>query len=251
MKQLFRCGTRHLAAAALVGLVCAIGVVTSANAVTIRVSQESSAGAGDFDANVLGFTDSFMTPLTIAGFYQYSVPNVASYNGELNGGPLPISSLTQGFFVEASNGLHYVVVHDNPNDGSGGNTQMTTTLLGGAGGAAGFTVEDDPTEGTSVSDVATDRIFDTVHGWAPCCTDGYAVGALLSSDVLLAEFDTSPNGISHWQSIGNSLPNISMVLAPGRRVRYDMVVPEPSTIALLGLGLVVVGLSYRRGVAAR
>ena len=45
-----------------------------AHAGLIRVSQESAAGAGDFDANVLGVIESFVpTPatLTVAQFYQY------------------------------------------------------------------------------------------------------------------------------------------------------------------------------------
>jgi hypothetical protein len=56
----------------------------SADAVTIRVSQESAAGVGDFDANVLGFVDSFdVSTLTPAGFYTFSG---SSYNGGPNGG---------------------------------------------------------------------------------------------------------------------------------------------------------------------
>jgi hypothetical protein len=226
------------------------GVALDARAsLMIEVSQESAAGAGDFDANVLGFINPFITGLTIAGFYQYGVPNGASYNGELNGGPLPVSSLTQGFFVEASDGVHYVIVHDNPNDGSGGNTAMTTTLIGGAGGGAAFTVEDDIGEGTTVSDVAADRIFDTTHGWVSCCTDGYAIGSLLGSDVLYAQFDAGPTGISSWQSTGNAQPNISMVIDPGRRVRYQLV-PEPATIMLMGLGLAGLGFARWRRMNA-
>ena len=238
---------RRMASAVLLGLACAAGAVGSASAVTIRVSQESGAGAGDFDANVLGFVDPFSTALTIAGFYQYSVPNGASYNGELNGGPIPISSLTQSFFVDAADGLHYVVVHDNPNDGSGGATRMTTVQVGGAAGLANFSVEDDPSEGTTVSNVGADRVFDTVHNWAACCTDGYAIGALTSGE-LLAQFDVAPTGISFWQATANVAANIALVVDPGRRVRFD-VVPAPGTVALVGLGLLAGALARRRRAA--
>ena len=47
-----------------------LGFGLNAQAVEIRVSQESSAGAGDFDANVLGTIDSFSTALTTAQHYQ-------------------------------------------------------------------------------------------------------------------------------------------------------------------------------------
>ena len=117
-------------AAALVASVAFYGLAGPAHAGQIRVAQESAAGAGDFDANVLGFVNPFNTPLTHAGFYQYNVPNGASYNGELNGGPFPVSSLTQVFLVNASDGLGLYVVHDNPNDGSGGSTQTRWNLTG-------------------------------------------------------------------------------------------------------------------------
>ena len=83
-----------------------VSVSFAAQSASIRVSQESAAGLGDFDANILGTIDTFDTALSIAGFYQYNVPDGASYNGDLNGGPAPISSVTQGFFVNATDGLH-------------------------------------------------------------------------------------------------------------------------------------------------
>jgi len=242
-------GAIHLVAT-LMALMLGVGLAGNASAVTIRVSQESAPGAGDFDANVLGLIDSYDTALGIAGFYQYNVPNAASYNGELNGGPIPISSLTQGFFVNAADGLHYVVVHDNPNDGSGGSTQMTTTLLGGAGGGTVFSVEDDPAEGSAISDVAGDRVFDTFHNWLDCCTDGYAIGALVGDVTLYASFDALPTGISSWQSTGSTTANIAMVLTPGRRVRYDISVPEPGVLALLTVGLLTIAVAQRRRTTA-
>jgi len=225
-----------------------IGVSLTAQSATIRVSQESSAGAGDFDANVLGFIDSFSTGLGIANFYQYGSPFAASYNGELNGGPNPASSLTQSFFVEAADGLHYVVVHDNPNDGSGGRTQMTTVLAGGAGGSTVFSVEDDPGEGTTVSDVGSDRIFDTSHNWVACCTDGYAIGDLGSSFLMLAAFDALPTGIDGWQATGNSLANIGLALNDSLgRVRFDLApIPVPAAVWLFATALGFLGYFGKR-----
>ncbi len=228
-----------------------LGVSITAHSAQVRVSQESAGGVGDFDANVLGFIDTFSTGLSIAGFYQYNSPNRASYNGELNGGPNPVSFLTQSFFVEASDGLHYVVVHDNPNDGSGGSTQMTTVQVGGAGGGTAFSVGDDPGEGLNTSDVGGDRIFDTQHGWIACCTDGYALGGLGSSFLLLAAFDALPTGISGWQASGNALGNIALVLDPDRRVRFDLApIPVPAAVWLFGTALIgLFGFNKRRKAA--
>ena len=223
-----------------------VGISFTAQSAQIRVSQESVAGAGDFDANVLGFIDSFdATSMTIANFYQYGTPNGASYNGELNGGPIPLSSTTRSFFVEASDGLHYVVVHDNPNDGAGGSTRMTSILAGGAGGSAGFSVEDDPSEGTTVTDIGGDRRFDANHNWAPCCTDGYAIGDLGSSFLLLSAFDALPTGIGFWQATGDTLASIALALDPNRQVRFDLApVPVPAAVWLFGTALLgFIGLS--------
>jgi hypothetical protein len=210
----------------------ALAAAPDAEATLIRVSQESGAGAGDFDANVLGFVNPFVTPLTAAGFYQYGTPNRASYNGELNGGPTPISSLTQLFLVDADDGLSLFVVHDNPNDGSGGRTQTRWNLTGDT---AAQVQADDPGEPVVVS--AGDTQFDSVKNWAPCCTDGYALGSLDGSWAMYGQFLATPIGITDWAVVDNDFTSIPLVLDEGRRVRLDAVVPEPATLILLGVGL--------------
>jgi hypothetical protein len=201
-------------------LVCLIfGVITSANAQQIRVSQESAAGAGDFDDNVLGFINPFDSALTTAEFYQYGVPNGASYNGELNGGPDPISSKSQIFLVSASDGLSLVVVHDNPNDGSGGSTQTRWNL---SGDTAAQVLADDPGEPVAVSAGGTQ--FDSTKNWLACCTDGYAIGYLEGYWEMLGQFVNLPSGITNWDVVSSDFSNISLVLDPGRRVRLDTIV---------------------------
>lgn len=228
----------------LILAVLVLGFAGSANAGLIRVAQESAPGAGDFGANVLGFIETYSTSLTIAGFYDYSSPNAASYNGDNNGGPGDVSNTSQSFFVEASDGLHYVVVHDVASDATGGNTRMTSVLLGGAGGGTTFTVEDDPGEGTSVADSGGDRIFSADHNWAPCCTDGFAIGSLAGDDTIYASFDSLPSSINAWQATNASGTDISLVIATDRRVEFS--VPEPMTLSLLGIGLIAAGAMRRR-----
>ena len=140
------------------------GMSSDIQASLIRISQESLAGAGDFDANVLGNIDTFSTTMTAADFYQYGSPNAASYNGELNDGPLPVSSLSQIFLVDASDGLALMVVHDNPNDGTGGRTQTR---------------------------------------WIGCCTDGYAIGSLDGDWALFGQSLATPTGITDWAVVSS------------------------------------------------
>ena len=222
--------------------------VTDAEAISIRVSQESAAGAGDFDANVLGSITSFDTALSASAFYQYGAPNAASYNGELNGGPNPISSLTQLFLINGSDGLSLAVVHDNPNDGTGGTTQTRWNLTGDTGA---FVVVDDPGEGVAVS--AGNTQFDSNKNWIACCTDGYAIGSLDGNWAMFGQFLTTPTGITSWQATTASGGNIPLTLAPGRRVRLDTTasMPEPGTILLFGSGLAGFGLwRWKKGQAA-
>jgi hypothetical protein len=96
----------------LIGLVEVFVLIPNAEAVPIRVYQESSAGAGDFYNNYLGVINPYNTTKTSANYYDYDYSNNASYNGNQHGGPTPISNTTLVFFVEASDGLWLFVVHE-------------------------------------------------------------------------------------------------------------------------------------------
>lgn len=214
--------------------------MASANAMMIEVSQESSAGAGDFDANILGFIGIYQTPLTVADFYQYNNPNGASYNGELNGGPAPLSQVSQTFFVLGSDGLALVQVHDAANDGSGGSTRSQWILTGDT---AAQVLADDPGEPVTVSAGGTQ--FDSVKNWIACCTDGYAIGSLDGNWAMTGGFSVFV-GLGRWQA--TSADGNDITLDDTLRARFRAI-PEPGTIGLIGIGLLGLGFMRRRRAA--
>jgi hypothetical protein len=201
----------------LVVLVAVAALTGLADAAPVQVSQESSPGAGDFDDNVLGYIDPYVTGLTAAEFYKYNTPHAASYNGELNGGPDPVSSLTQLFMVESSEGLSLFVVHDKPLDGSGGITAMQWDLVGDT---AAYLVGDDTGEGLGGGGTT----FTTSHLWYDCCTDGFVIGTLEGGWSMFGAFTTAPTGITEWAAIDNDGTMIALSGVPttpeqGQRVR--------------------------------
>ncbi len=218
-------------------------MTTSVHATLIRVSQESSAGTGDFDSNILGTISTWSTTKTSYDFYKYGTN--ASYDGDDNGGPAAISNTAINFFVETSNGLTFYNVFDSLNSDTGaGPVEMSWSLTGDT---ADFMVKDDNTSDAYTNSLDTD--FTTSHSWLPERTDGFGLGTLDGTDwTLYGEFDAL-NFINNWSWTALSVDSnsIDFNLALNQRIRFDLYkVPEPSIIALLVTGLFGIGLFQRR-----
>ncbi|MHC4642535.1 MAG: DUF7901 domain-containing protein [Planctomycetota bacterium] len=181
----------------------------------VRVSQESAPGAGDFDNNVLGYVDPYVTPLTTAGYYQYGTPNGASFNGPE---PPLISDRSHLFLVRASDGLSLFVVHDIPGDASGGTSKMHWEIFGDT---VAELQNDDPGEGLTISGGGT--VIDSRHGWSTCCTDGFAVGSLDGFWTAIGDFNTptASTSMNEWHVYSSDNSSIPLAFVMNRRVRLD------------------------------
>lgn len=197
-------------------------------ATMIKVSQESRAGAGDFNSNILGYIKAFSTAKTAVEYYKYS----SHYYGGLSNDASPELTAKQShlFFVDAADGLSLFTVHDKPGNVIGGAAKMRFDLLGDT---ASLKMVDDPGEAIASAD---GTVFIANHAWSPCCTDGLAIGSLNGNWEMKVQFTGWYRGLNAWKAYSSSSKSstISLAMQNYRRVQLNVVpasIPEPSSIA--------------------
>lgn len=214
-------------------LVMLMGISLPANSSPILLSEESSFGVWEVVP--------FQTSLTAEAFYGYED---SRYNGNTNGGPIPTVDHTMVFLVDASDGLSLFIVHDAPEDGSGGSAHSRWELSGDT--AAGLFIDDPGSIALTISNGGTQ--FDYSDSWSNCCTDGVVIGSLDGNWSLAGEFLTfeGTSVLDVRSATGNT---VSFLLADFPRIQLMprlQTVPEPGGVALFTFGLAGIGLSMRR-----
>lgn len=187
---------------------------TSQRILMIRVSQESSPGAGDFDSNILGFIKALNSNGSAADFFMYGKagPNYGNSEPALNNNTCHV------FFVNASDGLALVVVNNKPNDVEHSTSGSAATRFDLSGGTASVLMSDDAGE-TRTDDGTT---FISQQDWSSDNTDGEVIGTLPVGFTLLGQFTAAPSGIDAWVVISADGSRIPLSLTPGQRVRLDV-----------------------------
>ena len=198
-----------------------------ADGARIRISQESSPGAGDFDENVLGTIDSSDAgKMTVQGFYAYGEISDFSYNGKK---PRLRPDTSHLFFVDSLEGLSLFIVHDATNDLDGGVAVMRFDVTGDRDGIR-ILVHDDPYSNFDYYEVSPDsRTFTSWHRWFSCCTDGLVLGTLEGDWKVFAQFiqqdgllgEDTIRGLSSWIALSGIGSEIRLSLQKGRRVLLD------------------------------
>jgi hypothetical protein len=189
---------------------------TSQRMLMIRVSQESSPGAGDFDSHILGFITAWNSNGGAADFYMYGKPGPDYGNSE----PALKNNTCHVFFVNAADGLALIVVNNKSNDNQHSTNGNLDTRFDLSGGTAKVLISDDAGE-TKASDGGT--VFISHQNWAASFTDGEVIGTLPVGFKLLGQFTSTPRrGIDGWEILSADGLVISLSMTPGQRVRLDV-----------------------------
>ena len=133
-------------------------------------------------------------PDNVVDFYDYNSAAVIPFFASANTG-LEESGISQLFLYENAGDVSLVIIHDKPDDGSGGHVIFD---FSGIPGGAAFVVRDDPGEDPYFIDGTGSSTVD--WGWAPCCTDGGAIsGGGMNGEFSITIDPSFLAGIDTWQ----------------------------------------------------
>lgn len=194
-------------------------------ATRIRVSQESRAGAGDFDRHVLGHIGPMKAEAGVDQAYAYNRWNRFSFNG-----PRPVlrANVSHLFFVAAREGLTLFVVHDAVDNPDGGSAAMRIRVSGNRNNTRLLLRDDAFSESDSYDVGRNGTDFYAWHNWYACCTDGLVLGPLAGQWKVYVQFigdegasgQAFVDGLSRWEALSIK-GRIRLELERGRRVLLE------------------------------
>ena len=194
-----------------------------------EISQESSAGLGDFDSNVLGYIGSIAAPSTASSFYAYDNPIADSYNGGVVE-PGKKLSLLFGVTDTTTGDDSLVVLHSRPHDDAVGLALLDIEVLGTTAASVDLLDDPDQNDTVQVTPGVSSTDIELRNDWGACCTDGAVIGQLGDGWDALVEFRALPSGLTRWHAVSASGEFLELQIAANRRVRVRHL-PEPPLAA--------------------
>lgn len=191
----------------------------------IQVAQESAAEVGDFDANVLGTINPFVTSLSTTNYYNFGGRFTFSFGPPLTEPqPTLVESRAHLFLVDTSDGLSMFHVLDEPTSAESGTADTAYTLSGDTAEILAYDETPDYV-GTGRDFYTSDgMLFTADHQWVANRTDGLAIGSLDGAGwSMFVSFTAAPTGLSDWHAISADGNSLILALEPGRRVRLQPV----------------------------
>lgn len=172
----------------------------------VCVYQEVTPGQEDFE--LLGEVDIFdLSAITAVNAFAYGQTFASSYSGDT---PASITETSQLAPWRTSEGLVLGIIHDQPDDGTGGNVSFSFDLTGDIADAL---MSDDAGEMNATGGT---------WSWIGCCTDGGVLGTLDGAWSLIIDPDFT-SGIDTWQVTGDGG---SIELDMSQRVKLELCEPE-------------------------
>lgn len=188
----------------------------------VEVAQESMPGAGDFDANVLGYIRPIVSPMNVVDYYAYGA---TTYGGTY---PLPQTDTSLLFLHQFVHQVSLVCVHDRAGTGTGrGDTRVA---VDGHTIGVGWQVQDEPHGSGNPDDLyvppglmTSASEFTANQHWGQG-GDGWAIGFLEGPWEVTVAFDSTIAGqqvasLCCWKAFSHDSTEITLALEDQRRVR--------------------------------